>query len=129
MLRVVQLRQRANTGAAWLSGPCPGESHEQGMALARCPSVRWQQDACSLTLIEMKLTQLFRRDRTIIKRADAQDQAEKLLAESLRLLSQVCTKVADLIETQRLERAGYSNNAYLRRLDNQQPGDAERKKE
>jgi hypothetical protein len=77
----------------------------------------------------MKLTQLFRRDRTVIKRADAQDQAEKILAESLRLLSQVCTKVADLIETQRLERAGYSNNAYLRRLDNQQQGDAERKKE
>ncbi|WNG55344.1 hypothetical protein F0U59_11555 [Archangium gephyra] len=78
----------------------------------------------------MKLTQLFRRDRTVIKRADAQDQAEKILAESLRLLSQVCTKVADLIETQRLERAGYSNNAYLQRLDSQpKPGDAERKKE
>jgi len=77
----------------------------------------------------MKLTQLFRRDRTVIKRADAQDQAEKILAESLRLLSQVCTKVADLIETQRLERAGYSNNEYLRRLDNQQQGDAGRKKE
>jgi hypothetical protein len=76
----------------------------------------------------MKLTQLFRRDRTVIKRADAQDQAEKILAESLRLLSQVCTKVADLIETQRLERAGYSNNAYLRRLDKQQ-AEAERKKE
>jgi hypothetical protein len=76
----------------------------------------------------MKLPQLFRRDRTVIKRADAQDQAEKLLAESLRLLGQVCTKVADLIETQRLERAGYSHNTYLRRLDTQQ-ADAERKKE
>ncbi len=76
------------------------------------------------------MTQLFRRDRTVIKRADAQDQAEKILAESLRMLSQVCTKVADLIETQRLERAGYSNNAYLQRLDNpQKPGEAERKKE
>ncbi len=75
----------------------------------------------------MKLTQLFRRDRTVIKRADAQDQAEKMLAESLRLLGQVCTKVADFIETQRLERAGYSQNAYLRRLDEQQ-ADAERKK-
>ncbi len=75
----------------------------------------------------MKLTQLFRRDRTVIKRADAQDQAEKLLAESLRLVSQVCSKVADLIETQRLERSGYSQNTYLRRLDNQQ-ADAERKK-
>ncbi|MGZ3460247.1 MAG: hypothetical protein ACXU86_17295 [Archangium sp.] len=77
----------------------------------------------------MKLTQLFRRDRTVIKRADAQDQAEKLLAESLRLLSQVCTKVADLIETQRLERAGYSQNTYLQRLDTPRQADAERKKE
>lgn len=76
----------------------------------------------------MKLPLLFRRDRTVIKRADAQDQAEKILAESLRLLSQVCTKVADLIETQRLERSGYSQNTYLRRLD-QAPGDVERKKE
>ncbi|WP_257461067.1 hypothetical protein [Archangium lipolyticum] len=77
----------------------------------------------------MKLPQLFRRDRTIIKRADAQDQAEKLLAESLRVLSQVCTKVADLIETQRLERAGYSQNTYLRRLDDEPKTGPERKKE
>jgi len=77
----------------------------------------------------MKLTQLFRRDRTVIKRADAQDQAEKLLAESLRLLSQVCTKVADLIETQRLERAGYSQHTYLQRLDTPQQAGEERKKE
>ncbi|WP_309895034.1 hypothetical protein [Archangium sp.] len=75
----------------------------------------------------MKLTQLFRRDRTVIKRADAQDQAEKILAESLRLVGQVCTKVADLIETQRLERAGYSQNTYLRRVDNPQ-ADAQQKK-
>jgi hypothetical protein len=78
----------------------------------------------------MKLPLLFRRDRTVIKRADAQDQAEKILAESLRLLSQVCTKVADLIETQRLERAGYSQNTYLRRLDTPPAsGDEARKKE
>jgi hypothetical protein len=76
----------------------------------------------------MKLPLLFRRDRTVIKRADAQDQAEKLLAESLRLLGQVCSKVADLIETQRLERAGYSQNSYLRRLDTPEAG-AEQKKE
>ena len=75
------------------------------------------------------MPQLFRRDRTVIKRADAQDQAEKLLAESLRVLSQVCTKVADLIETQRLERSGYSQNTYLRRLDHEQPTGPEHKKE
>jgi hypothetical protein len=66
----------------------------------------------------MKLPLLFRRDRTILKRPDAQDQVEKLLAKSLRTLSQVCAKVADLIETQRLARQGYSHQQdFLRRLD------------
>lgn len=75
----------------------------------------------------MKLPLLFRRDRTVIKRADAQAQAEKLLAESLRMVGQVCAKVADLIEAQRLERAGYAQDTLLRRLDT--PGaEAERKK-
>ena len=69
---------------------------------------------------------LFRRERTVIKRADAQDQVEKVLAESLRVLSQVCTKVADAIETQRLERAGYAQNTLLRRLDT--PRDEEKRK-
>lgn len=76
----------------------------------------------------MKLPQLFRRERTVIKRQDAQDQAEKILAESLRRVGQVCTKVADLIETQRLQRAGYSHNTLLHRVDTPAaPG--ERKKE
>jgi hypothetical protein len=75
----------------------------------------------------MKLPLLFRRDRTIIKRADAQDQVEKVLAESLRMMGQVCSKVADLIEAQRLQRSGYAQDQYLRRLDTQ-PGDAGRKK-
>jgi hypothetical protein len=74
----------------------------------------------------MKLPLLFRRERTVIKRADAQDQVEKVLAESLRVLSQVCTKVADAIETQRLERAGYAQNTLLRRLDT--PQDEEKRK-
>jgi hypothetical protein len=65
----------------------------------------------------MKLPLLFRRDRTLSK-ADAQDQAEKLLAESLRMFGQACAKVADLIEAQRLERQGYSEqNHFLRRMD------------
>lgn len=74
----------------------------------------------------MKLPLLFRRERTLAK-ADAQDQAEKLLAESLRLLGQACSKVADLIEAQRLERQGYSEqNQLLRRLD--EPSDEGPKK-
>ena len=65
----------------------------------------------------MKLPLLFRRERTLAK-VDAQDQAERLLAESLRMLGQVCTKVADLVEAQRLERRGYSEQLHsLRRLD------------
>ncbi|XXF79418.1 hypothetical protein P2318_06610 [Myxococcaceae bacterium GXIMD 01537] len=65
----------------------------------------------------MKLPLLFRRDRTLAK-ADAQDHAEKVLAESLRMLGQVCSKVADLIEAQRLERQGFSQqNHFLRRTD------------
>lgn len=72
----------------------------------------------------MKLPMLFRRDRSVLKPADAQDQVEKLLAESLRLLSQTASKVADLIEAQRLQRAGYeSQNVLLRRLDTPRPGE------
>ena len=77
----------------------------------------------------MKLPLLFRRDRTILKRPDAQDQVEKILADSLRTLGQVCSKVADLIEAQRLERQGYRQQQdFLRRLD-QEPGVKGPKKE
>ncbi len=70
----------------------------------------------------MKLPLPFRRDRSILKRPDAQDQVEKVLADSLRTIGQVCAKVADLIEAQRLQRQGYSQqNDFLRRLD-QEPG-------
>ena len=62
----------------------------------------------------------------MLKPADAQDQVEKLLAESLRLLSQTASKVADLIEAQRLQRAGYeSQNVLLRRLDTPRAGEPE----
>lgn len=66
----------------------------------------------------MKLPLPFRRDRRVLKRPDAQDQVEKLLADSLRTLGQVCAKVADLIEAQRLQRQGYTQqNDFLRRVD------------
>lgn len=71
----------------------------------------------------MKLPLLFRRDRPSIASANAQDHAERVIAESLRVLSQVCTKVADAIEAQRLERNGYAHNSYLRRMDEQQKAD------
>jgi hypothetical protein len=69
----------------------------------------------------MKLP-LFRRARTVLKRPDTQDQLEKVLTDSLRKLGQLCAKVADLIETQRLGRQGYTQQRdFLRRLD-QEPG-------
>jgi hypothetical protein len=70
----------------------------------------------------MKLPLLFRRDRALRLGEEPQAQMEKLLAESLRTLGQVCAKVADLIEAQRLERQGYSQqNHLLRRLDQEPP--------
>ena len=80
----------------------------------------WLPGGASLRLPGMKFS-LFRRQRTVIERAAAKDQVEKALADSLRVLGQVCTRVADVIETQRLERAGYSQNTLLRRLDTE-PG-------
>jgi hypothetical protein len=70
----------------------------------------------------MKLPRPFRRARTILKGPDAQDQMQKALADSLRKLGQVCAKIADLIEAQRLGRQGYTRQQdFLRRLD-QEPG-------
>lgn len=66
----------------------------------------------------MRFPALFQKDRSPVVSADAQDRAEKLLAETFRLLGQVCGKMADLIETQRLQRAGYEKQErYLERLD------------
>lgn len=67
----------------------------------------------------MKLSRLFGAPGpSDLSRAVVQDRAEKLLAESFRLLGQVCEKMADLVETQRLKRAGYEEQGkFLERLD------------
>ncbi len=65
----------------------------------------------------MKFPLLFRRFDKLGTNA-AQDRAEKLLAESLRLLGQFCSKMADAVEAQRLARAGYSDQGeFLERTD------------
>lgn len=62
------------------------------------------------------------KDRSIQKQ-QAQDQAERLLVESFRTLSQVCSRFADFIETQRLARQGYEEQGrYLERLDRRDGG-------
>jgi hypothetical protein len=46
------------------------------------------------------------------------DQAERLLVETFRTLSTLCTRLANMVETQRLTRAGYRDQGrFLERLD------------
>jgi hypothetical protein len=76
----------------------------------------------------MKLPDLFGREKSSPRapRLAAQDRAERLLADSFRLLSQLCGKVADLIETQRLQRQGFeAQGKWLERLDSNSDEDGE----
>lgn len=66
----------------------------------------------------MKLPLLFRNRGSITLARAAEDRTEKLLAEGFRLLGQFCAKMADVIEAQRLARAGYGQqDKFLERLD------------
>jgi uncharacterized protein (DUF1778 family) len=50
------------------------------------------------------------------------DQAERLLVETFRTLSTLCTRLADTVESQRLTRAGYRDQGrFLERLDRRPP--------
>lgn len=70
----------------------------------------------------MRLPDLFKRERSPIAGPDAQDRAEKLLVDAFRLMGQLCGKLADLVEAQRLSRQGYDEQGrYLERLDPQKP--------
>ncbi len=68
----------------------------------------------------MKFPLLFSRERSTAAAQARQAQAEKLLAESLRMLGQIFSKLADAVEAQRLERAGYERQEkYLERTETQ----------
>ncbi len=50
------------------------------------------------------------------------DQAERLLVETFRTLSTLCTRLADMVEKERLTRAGYRDQGrFLERLDRGAP--------
>ena len=67
----------------------------------------------------MKLPSLFNRKKTAIANK-AQNQSEKMLADLFRTLGDICTRLADVIEKQRLEREGYEKqDKFLERLDKQ----------
>lgn len=66
----------------------------------------------------MKFPQLFKREKSPEAAKQAQDRAEKMLAESLRMLGNACAKLADFVDAQRLSRAGFETQGkYLERLD------------
>ena len=66
----------------------------------------------------MKFPLLFRRESSRQAQLEAQEQVEKLLAESMRTLGQLLSRAADMIESQRLNRAGYGQQErFLERLD------------
>jgi len=65
----------------------------------------------------MKFPLFFRRRDSVLSKA-AQEEAEKLLADGLRFLGQLCQRMADLVEAQRLNRAGYTHQGeFLERTD------------
>ena len=50
------------------------------------------------------------------------DQAERLLVETFRTLGALCTRLADMVESQRLTRAGYDRQGrFPERLDRAAP--------
>jgi hypothetical protein len=50
------------------------------------------------------------------------DQAERLLVETFRTVGALCTRLADMVESQRLTRAGYDRQGrFLERLDRAAP--------
>ena len=66
----------------------------------------------------MGLLSIFKKENSRAALRERQNQVEKLLAESLRMLGQVCGKLADVVDSQRLQRNGYEKQErYLERLD------------
>jgi len=83
----------------------------------------WPAPGVSLKVRAMKFPSLLEpmRQRLAAQLAPA-DQAERLLAETFRTLGVLCTRLADLVESQRLARAGYRDQGrFLERLDRPVP--------
>ena len=66
----------------------------------------------------MRLPAIFNRDKSIAAQKDRSDAVDKMLTETLRTVAGMFTKMADLIERQRLERSGYEEQEkFLQRTD------------
>ncbi len=66
----------------------------------------------------MKFPVLFKREKSSAAVRQRQDEAEKLFAQSLRVLGRVLSKLADTVDSQRLSRAGYAKQErFLQRTE------------
>ena len=70
----------------------------------------------------MKFPSLIRVRERLLAPLGHTDQAERLLVETFRTLGTLCTRLADMVESQRLTRAGYRDQGrFLERLDRRSP--------
>ncbi|HZJ52609.1 MAG TPA: hypothetical protein VFD38_00600 [Myxococcaceae bacterium] len=70
----------------------------------------------------MKFPSLLRVRERLLAPLGHTDQAERLVVETFRTLSTLCTRLADMVESQRLTRAGYHDQGrFLERLDRSSP--------
>jgi hypothetical protein len=66
----------------------------------------------------MKFPLIFSRKKDTVAARARQENLEKAISDSLRMLGQMCTKLADVVEAQRLSRAGYKEQErFLERTD------------
>ena len=71
-----------------------------------------------LKVARVKFPSLLRVRERLLAPLGQTDQAERLLVETFRTLSTLCNRLADMVESQRLTRAGYRDqNRFLERLD------------
>lgn len=70
----------------------------------------------------MRLPRLLRSRKALAPVGQAQDQAERLLADAFRSLGTFCSRMAERVESQRLRRSGYGRQGeFLERLDPPEP--------
>lgn len=65
--------------------------------------------------------QLFGKEPSVLMK-EGEDRTDKLVVETLRLMSQVFTKLADIVETERLEKQGFKGQErFVERTDPNAP--------
>lgn len=66
----------------------------------------------------MRLPAFLRRENSIAARNERSDAVEKMVSRSLRGMASLLTRAAELVEKQRLQRAGYTEQGrFLERTD------------